>query len=105
MLKVVAYILGLLLLSQTVFYCDDNMSLELSNQTMISAQDNHSSHGDCCTPFCICNCCHTLVVNTAIDQVLPSDVIRYYVDDLYPFYSSVLIPNIVLDIWQPPQLA
>ena len=108
-MKLMSIILAVLMLYLSGMPCDDVEVVD-KNGTEIFAlthgNDNHnenSPESDGCSPFCVCNCCHTHIViphhplttSLAIHQSL--DKPDYYQD----FYPN----GIIYAIWRPPQSA
>lgn len=78
LLKIVSIILLILISTFVAFPCTDSHDGELENHSEYSVVDYSDAHSDVvpdqetCTPFCICNCCSTQLVEEVahIDFVL-----------------------------------
>lgn len=67
-MKIISIILLILITSFIAFPCTDDHSNEYENHTEISVIDCSDAHSDIvpheetCTPFCVCSCCSTQLV-------------------------------------------
>ncbi|NWJ52115.1 MAG: hypothetical protein HXX14_14765 [Bacteroidetes bacterium] len=63
---------------------------------------HHNSHGDSCSPFCVCSCC-SVTVDMAyyVFEANPLKTIEFKV---IPFYQE-RFSTYFNHIWQPPKLA
>ncbi|MBK9107330.1 MAG: hypothetical protein IPM92_02840 [Saprospiraceae bacterium] len=74
--------------------------------TYISANadtDHHKHETDTCTPFCICSCCGTSVINMH-DPATFSDIVLVHSKDL-PVYMQTFLSIAYFHIWQPPKIS
>lgn len=74
-------------------------------QQMLDGHD-HSGHDhpageDLCSPFCICHCCHTPVVET---PALALEAVAPYQQLLSEFYNGRLTEPVPNRLLQPPQM-
>ena len=71
-----------------------------------STHDNHShdKENDLCSPFCICNCCGTQVLNYQPAFTCDFPTILKVIKTTEPFYKSVFSSDFYGSVWQPPQL-
>ena len=102
--QVLAFILSIVVLSQSFIACADTGTHENSSQVLYelsNAADNHGSQEDECPPFCQCNCCAGFTVNHTIATYSN------------PFLTHVVVQckhgaepliTLALPIWQPPKL-
>lgn len=104
MVKLVSTILSVYFLVLTVMPCADAQLISIGEE-LSSVHDeadhsghDHSSGEDLCSPFCVCQCCHTDVVNfekvefTAAEIELTSTVPLFKGRLLSPFPKSLLQP-------------
>lgn len=81
-MKIVSIILLILITTFVAFPCTDSHDNEFDNHSEYSVVDCVSAHSDVvphqetCTPFCMCNCCSTQLVEEVakIDFVLENTV-------------------------------
>jgi len=101
MMKKLTFIFTIYILLLAILPCTDLQAQhnEVSHdiEEGISCDDESETHSDACTPFCICECCHT-VVQTVKTLNIPSPTLN--VEKIYlftyfnfqHFYSSFFIP-------------
>jgi hypothetical protein len=56
---------------------------------------------DCCSPFCVCNCCQVNVVTQG--HMIITEPSRVCLNTLHPLNSGE-IQEIPLPFWQPPKI-
>ena len=80
------------------------------DHTDFNHESDHSDHHDerdcedLCTPFCLCSCCPSPVLLTAVSTFTPSSQVVAISTEVLPF-SSVIVPSSFFNtIWQPPRV-
>jgi ferredoxin len=102
-MKFLATILALIILSLSALPCDDNSFNDQQTETVsqVLNLDNHS-HSDLCSPFCMCSCCSVSItepikhVEYLVYAEKPSKVVP-------AFYTSSFSNNYYSKIYLPPQ--
>ncbi|WP_344978270.1 DUF6660 family protein [Compostibacter hankyongensis] len=82
--------------------CADSFASGKRVETVSSAaSDPHQDRPDSCSPFCYCACCvvHTVVKASSKAHLSPPNHPSAYTAYLEGNYIDVVLP-----IWQPPQL-
>jgi len=79
-MRLFAILLFVVVFTQTLLPCMDEHqhdAMHKDHVTQTSHQDSHHSETDCCSPFCTCQCCHTvfyvtemMVTSTCVEQVV-----------------------------------
>lgn len=104
---VVTYLLALYVVLLSCIPCQDDIALSLDRAperiSLHAADDNHQEVVDLCSPFCICACCASVTIASAVSALpetsigqLPSQVTFTY---LRPVYTGD-----PAGIWQPPKI-
>ena len=103
-MKILAVILSVYILSLNFTPCGDVATDVSDTQTKISQQlnDKHN-HGDAdfCSPFCHCNCCHTLTIDFPIASFEPLKALYSKKDFFIP---EIQEQGILFSILQPPRV-
>lgn len=102
-MRILAAILSLYILGLSLVPCADAGISPTSDVQHISQShhDNHSNHLDLCSPFCVCHCCGTHVVEidyAFLPSVSPRDT------KVYENYFDRLTSGLPASILQPPQV-
>lgn len=107
MVKAIAIIMSILMLSLLGVPCSDSISLQDSKIENSTPHDHKSSSTDHdnCSPLCVCNCCKSLTVYAFNSIDLAELLMPQFFDASYPLLDEKMFPATVLDIWQPPQLS
>lgn len=101
-MKYLAVVLSIYVIFLCSLQCRDEIDA-CSSKTEHSQTENHHSDSDCnsCSPFCVCNCCHTntiVIVKKAIEPVQK-------IENAYQIIFSEGNPKqIPQNIWQPPKI-
>ncbi len=80
--------------------CNEKQTMSISTT---SEHDNHKHDKESCTPFCICSCCGTSVIN--LNLVAPCSAIIPIPSKEFPLYKLALNSEIYSPIWQPPKIS
>ncbi|MCX6280570.1 MAG: hypothetical protein NTU51_01240 [Bacteroidetes bacterium] len=106
-MKVLRIILALYISFLTTLPCVDtavNCSNQQAGECSLYPLNSHSQQHndiDCCSPFCVCNCCQVNVVTQALVILMePSRVCI----NTYQVYSQGKIMEIPIPFWQPPKV-
>ena len=102
-MKILSAFLSLLMVALTVVPCADGIygdDCEQETHYHQESDDNDHSHGDFCSPFCACNCCHTPTTFTIVASAL------FQINTKALFISNQEnVPVLALQsIWHPPRV-
>ena len=106
-MKVLRIILALYISFLTTLPCVDidvNCGLQHSEEIGLYPLNSKSlqhSDIDCCSPFCVCNCCHVNVLTQGI--VILNEPSRVCIC-IFQTKSIGQIQEIPLPFWQPPKV-
>lgn len=101
-------ILAVLMIYLSVMPCDDlnevdSCAIDTNFHTQNDQDPDGHSESDDCSPFCVCQCCHTPVIMSS--YFVRTSIAVYSTADKMDYYQSVY-PNGINDaIWHPPKLA
>ena len=104
-MKLFAFFLAIMVLLQSVTPCNDTAlgwdNAKAKTELLQASHQQESSKSDVCSPFCQCACCAGFSINHFIASVssIPVRTPKAQPADL----PSETI-DIVLPVWQPPQL-
>ncbi len=103
-MRIIAIILSILTITLSALPCDDEVIIDSEQLTFVSqSADNHShSANDLCTPFCVCVCCASIVIEPNIQQDISNSVIS--TSELNTYYIVSFSGNFLDRIFQPPQV-
>ncbi len=103
-MKILAVILSVYILALNFTPCEDTSYGVDDTQTELTQQlsDQHG-HGttDFCSPFCHCNCCHTLTIDFPIASFEPLKALYSKKDFFIPEMQE---QSILESILQPPRV-
>ena len=68
----------------------------------LNSHSQEHSDTDCCSPFCVCNCCQVNVVTQGM--VILQEPCRICMNTLHAINSGD-IQEVPLPFWQPPKVA
>lgn len=68
-----------------------------------SSTDTHLE--DTCSPFCICNCCHSSGFYKSNDYIKRAVTVNIFIETQATEYTSAFFSNFHNSIWQPPQIS
>ncbi|WP_090653477.1 DUF6660 family protein [Parafilimonas terrae] len=102
-MKFFAFIMTVVLLTQSLMPCADKACTENKGKTLI-AQAGHQQKNatDECPPLCSCTCCSSFSSNLSF--VSHTYIQVFSIVNFNAEYISPAIQKIALPIWQPPQL-
>ena len=104
-MKVFSIFLGIYILFMVSLPCvDDIRGCAKIEHSIEAGQTGHhqSSHGDACSPFCVCSCCSVTVdIPSDVFEAEPLSTIEFKVISFYQERHSFYFHH----IWQPPKLA
>ena len=87
---------------------DMEVNLSAYNESQLvlkSDKHSHETSTDSCTPFCVCNCCGSQIVNFSSSTIVDFPILSEGIKTPLPTYKSVFTSNFFGSIWQPPQIA
>lgn len=101
-MKLLSIIFCVYILSLLAYPCQDEICVAHTSHAEKSSPHNHHEK-DChtCSPFCVCNCCHTNT-NVALNAV--SINVELPLAFIINTYKESPIKDISLSIWQPPKI-
>ncbi|MCB0706442.1 MAG: hypothetical protein KDC34_14095 [Saprospiraceae bacterium] len=110
-MKVSINIFTLYLLMLSLIPCGDNGGgiIEIVNHLFGIEHQEHPEHQhdsnscgeDDCTPFCVCNCCST-VLHSPENLVLPFNPFPPTPNKLPAFAPNLIFSIFTMPVWQPP---
>jgi hypothetical protein len=103
MVRSFAFILSLFLLGLSVIPCADEVNAESVEITSVNTDGDHDheSDEDLCSPFCVCQCCHShFVANHAYYPNLISLVQVIQKTEYNAYFTNGYLDSIL----QPPQV-
>ena len=100
-MKFISRILAIYILALAIMPCNDIHAIVQTNSnelviTQVNAEHNHDF--DFCSPFCSCDCCHTIAEPVVIDMIQidvelsQTSVLPYFIAEKESFYT----------FWRPP---
>ena len=103
-MRIFTTILAFLMLSLSCIPCADSIVANISAGEKLVAQHgmNDLQHKDDCSPLCTCSCCGPVTfvsVHPFVDYPLTHGTVSY------GCYIASHIQDILLPVWQPPQLS
>ena len=105
LVKSLPLIYGIYILCLSCIPCSDmNVCTDTSSSIDISApaHDDHDHPNDLCSPFCICICCGMSITSS---QVIPATFTdSYLTQNTCSNFHQHFIPEVYLNIWQPPKI-
>ena len=104
LMKLFSFILSLYIVFLTTIPCVDDPAADHSfcHETSQSPGTSGHNSADQCSPFCVCNCCGTPVIEQS-PAIIPA-CLSFSHRDYKPF--ETINPSVpVLSIWQPPKLS
>ncbi len=106
-MKIFAFILSIYITSLSFVPCSDASSHCSTNtnieQVSNEQASNHSDHKDNCSPFCVCDCCGTLIT---MPDILPFFDTGIVCSTTYlSFYTCNYSFDYDQGIWHPPSIA
>lgn len=98
------------MIALSCFPCADVKSQDSITHTLnevVSSHENHShkSENDLCPPFCICNCCGSLMLSYQPTNFFSFPLLSKSIITPLHTYKSILSSSFYVSIWQPPQIA
>ena len=85
--------------------CNDDETCHEHEQVILTqSTTEHTEHDyDLCTPFCNCQCTHSLAFYQSPQLLISEPLIIEQSVELYPNYTYIPYYGITLSIWQPPK--
>ncbi|MEK6154023.1 DUF6660 family protein [Flavobacteriaceae bacterium 3-367] len=103
-MKYIAVILSIYFLALGIVPCNDGdesgNDTELTTIIGFNGDHDHHDHGDLCSPFCQCHCCHTHSVT--LDIVVFEPIQPIILQERFAYFDSVG-KDIQLSLLHPPQ--
>jgi len=102
-MKFIAAILSIYILVLVAFPCADKSECNVMHKTELSQQATASTVPamDECSPFCVCNCCVSIVLVQIFSVSFES---LFYTHYRFPEFKPSFSFAGFSSIWQPPQL-
>ncbi len=103
-MKIIAFIMAFLVLALSVMPCADAGAIEEGKvKSAISKTTDQQDHddSDACSPFCHCSCCAGFSINHVIASII---IIPPYGCNPTGSFLPANVTEVVLPIWQPPQI-
>jgi hypothetical protein len=94
MMRFVAFILSLIVLTLTAFPCNDVLADHGSQNTMLSQQltgnnTDYTHEGSVhCTPFCVCQCCQSSYFANLKIEIIPVNPVKAEYPPYSPSFNS-----------------
>jgi len=105
-MKFINLILSFYIIALSCLPCSDAENNIGNKVTSISIEEKSASnehHDDACSPFCICNCCHTSGFHKTAEYITLA-AIKINTENTQIEYIPVLFSNFYTSIWQPPKI-
>jgi len=105
MQKILSAFLAFLVLVSVFFPCSDSDIGQAGKaETFITAASDCGGHHaeDACSPFCTCTCCVGFIIPQA--PVISLKPLLVLVETTFLPYFPAEVKEVMLPIWQPPQL-
>ncbi|MEO8088212.1 MAG: DUF6660 family protein [Bacteroidota bacterium] len=100
--KIFAAVLAAYMLSLFLLPCTGNCNSDEHGSSIAfqATQDHHEHENDNCSPFCLCDCCSTIITvvhSTQLNAFIPSVEKKFCIltQSFFSEYSD--------DCWQPPR--
>lgn len=103
-MRLIAFIMAVLVLVLSCMPCSDTNAAHTKESTSIQAMHTSNPVGgqmDDCSPFCQCNCCAGVAMQSFPNNIALSVPETYIIHS--GFYNAS-ISRIAIPIWQPPKL-
>ncbi|PKB18014.1 DUF6660 family protein [Flavobacterium sp. 5] len=104
-MKFIHLILSIYIIALSCLPCTDVEGNIGNKRALITTHEKATSghQDDICSPFCICNCCHSFGFYKTADYLV-SATIKINRESSKTEYSSVFLSNFYASIWQPPKI-
>ncbi len=101
-LRIIAFILSLYIVFLTTLPCKDGGKGHCEIISQSDKSDAGHEGADRCSPFCVCDCCSTVVTTHAVTVIsAPSFILE--IEHVVPMTNSASC--YFQHIWQPPKLS
>ncbi|CAM3287985.1 hypothetical protein FLLO111716_01120 [Flavobacterium longum] len=105
-MKLFVIILSFYFTALSALPCADGDNITATAKKEITNQEKHADdHQDLCSPFCVCACCGTYMLNYAPTLPFVAKPKSQVVTQAASLYKSTLVSSYQHSIWQPPQLS
>lgn len=103
MKQVVSSIMLVIIMVLHLAPCSDAFAGSITRETVSNAASHHHQNKpDACNPFCFCGCC---AVPSVVQAPLSSDPDLPFYPPVYAEYLPGEFIDVILPVWQPPQLS
>ena len=103
-MKLIRAILSIWMLCMFTMPCNDAVAQEAISYISTDIDHDEDSHEDFCSPFCVCQCCGTIVTST--DIIFYSYTFKYTSFNTHLFsYKNEYFMNVNNSVWHPPTLS
>nr|WP_295923237.1 DUF6660 family protein [uncultured Dyadobacter sp.] len=107
MRTVVTCLMALYVVLLSCIPCQDDVALSFDHApgriSLHAADDNHQEVVDLCSPFCICACCASVTIATAV-STLPETSMAQLPPQVTFTYERPAYTGDPAGIWQPPKI-
>jgi len=103
--KFIHLILSIYIIALSCLPCSDAGDYIKNKKASVTTQEKSASghQDDSCSPFCICNCCHSSGFYKTADYITAA-AIKINRENTKMEYSPVFLSNFYTSIWQPPKI-
>ena len=104
-MKFFTFLMAIMVLALSIMPCADDANA--MDNSKVKTEVTKSSHkqdnpkSDECSPFCQCACCAGFSVNHSIASI---NSVEFNIDSPHCSYLPTEVIEVVLPIWQPPQI-
>lgn len=107
-MKYLVTILTVLVIYHSAIPCADvNGADDCGTETQFHAENNQNdddhSDTDACSPFCVCQCCHTPIISCS--NVVGSSTVTSKQYDKADYYQSFHTNSMIHAVWHPPKFS
>ena len=104
-MKFINLLLSIYIIALSCLPCTDAEGYIENNTAVVKNQEKAISehHADSCSPFCICNCCHSNGFYKTADYTTAA-IIKINTENTKIEYSPVFISTFYKSIWLPPKI-
>lgn len=105
-MRVIALLFDIYFMALAVVPCSDAMHLSEEKISHIDMSDHHEHEDDFCSPFCLCNCCGSVMscFEVNLTKYIQAPAEEYFVVQKIFAKEESFKSDYHGSIWQPPKV-